>query len=81
MNINDSTAGIPDVNKICSVEMKSIFSVRESTPSPAVFLDFASFASEIWVGTSPIFLMISLASFRFEAVTSPFITSFPAFNA
>ena len=81
INIKDSTAGIPDVNKICRVEIKSIFSLNESDESLVAFLAFISTASFICVGTSPILRTTSRASLRLEAVISPLTTSFPCFNA
>ena len=62
ININDSTAGIPDVNRIWSVDIKSIFSANDKDESCADFLAFVSTYSFNSVGTSPIFLIRSLAS-------------------
>ena len=81
INIKDSTAGTPDWISICNVDIKSIFSVKDIERTLPNCLDLLVEVSLIFVGTNPIFRIISRASFKSEAVTSPFTTSFPFFNA
>ena len=82
-NVDDtlwrSDLGIYQAAVKVAVIMSLFVQMFRFAAEPFFFVD--SLNSLIFVGTSPILRITSLASLRFEAVTSPCTTSFPCFNA